>query len=240
MNAAEIRTYETIDRINNSKSKEFVYREFRGFISQHGFENFILTGMPDQEEDFERYISINGWSEEWYKLYIENEFYKNDPIAAHTRTSILPFRWSDVHVSKDDVRASNIMSLSKDFRMKDGYCIPFYKPKSQSSCITMSGEFTEINEEFRQSVQVISTFVHQIVEEINNKKDEENCILSEREKEVLKWASGGKTNWEIGVILGISSRTVHGHIQSAAKKLNTCNRTSTVVRAIRSGEIPLI
>lgn len=232
-------TKNVIDRINNSRSKEFVYLEFQKFILDYGFENFIFTGMPDQEQDFEKHIDINGWNEEWYKTYIDNDFYKYDPIAAHTRRSTIPFRWSDVHFSKDNTRASNIMNLSKEFRMKDGYCIPFYKPNAQSSCLTMSGEFIEITNEFRQSLQVIATFAYQIIEEMSVGSKVGNYTLSEREREILKWASCGKTNWEIGVILGISSRTVHGHIQNAAQKLNACNRTATVVKAIRNGEIPL-
>ncbi|WP_428697667.1 helix-turn-helix transcriptional regulator [Stappia sp.] len=238
--SAEARTYEAIGRIFRSKSKETVYLEIHNFISHYGFENFIFTGMPDQEEDFKSHIEINGWQEDWHDIYIENEFYKHDPIAAHTKRSILPFRWSEVHFPKENLMASNIMNLSKDFRMNDGYCIPFYKPNSQSSCITMSGEFIEANEEFRQSIQIVSTFAHHVIEEISNGGSKQKYKLSEREKEILKWASAGKTNWEIGVILGISNRTVHGHVQSAAKKLDACNRTSAVVRAIQTGEISLI
>jgi len=64
-------------------------------------------------------------------------------------------------------------------------------------------------------------------------------ILTEREKEVLRWALAGKTDWEIGVILRISERTARAHMTNAAKKLHAANRTSTVVQALRRGEISL-
>ena len=57
--------------------------------------------------------------------------------------------------------------------------------------------------------------------------------LTEREREVLQWLAGGKTDKEIGAILGISPRTVHKHLQRIYEKLGVENRTSAVVRATR-------
>ena len=43
--------------------------------------------------------------------------------------------------------------------------------------------------------------------------------LSEREKEVLAWVKRKKTSREIAAILGISKKTVKGHVYSATIKL---------------------
>lgn len=61
--------------------------------------------------------------------------------------------------------------------------------------------------------------------------------LTKREIECLEWASKGKTNWEISVILGVSKRTVVFHLQNASKKLDTSNRYHTVAQAIALGLI---
>jgi len=52
--------------------------------------------------------------------------------------------------------------------------------------------------------------------------------LSKREKEILHWISIGKTNIEIGEILGISSSTVKNHVYKIYKKLNVVNRAQAV------------
>ncbi len=57
--------------------------------------------------------------------------------------------------------------------------------------------------------------------------------LAPRELESLHWCSRGKTNWEIGQILGISERTVEHHISSAARKLQCSTRAQAVAQAIR-------
>ena len=48
--------------------------------------------------------------------------------------------------------------------------------------------------------------------------------LTPREKEVLNWVASGKRNREIGLILGISTRTAQKHVQSILNKLNVETR----------------
>ncbi len=55
--------------------------------------------------------------------------------------------------------------------------------------------------------------------------------LTEREIEVLREAARGLTNKAIGVRLGISDRTVQGHLRRIFEKLQVANRTEAVVRA---------
>ena len=56
--------------------------------------------------------------------------------------------------------------------------------------------------------------------------------LTPREREVLRYVAGGKTDRDIGDILAISRRTVHKHLQRIYEKLGVETRTAAVVRAI--------
>ena len=58
-------------------------------------------------------------------------------------------------------------------------------------------------------------------------------VLTNRQREVLTWAAVGKSAWETGEILGISSRTVEEHAQRALGRLGAVNRTQAVAIAIR-------
>jgi DNA-binding CsgD family transcriptional regulator len=62
-----------------------------------------------------------------------------------------------------------------------------------------------------------------------------DSCLTEREREVLHWLSGGKTDRDIGDILDISPRTVHKHLQRIYEKLGVETRTAAVVRAMSLG-----
>ena len=59
--------------------------------------------------------------------------------------------------------------------------------------------------------------------------------LTDRELEVLSLAAKGYTNKAIGVQLGISDRTVQGHLAKSFNKLQASSRTEAVMRAVSLG-----
>lgn len=61
--------------------------------------------------------------------------------------------------------------------------------------------------------------------------------LTDRELEVLSLAAKGFTNKAIGVQLGISDRTVQGHLAHIFAKLQASSRTEAVMRAVSMGWI---
>jgi DNA-binding NarL/FixJ family response regulator len=61
--------------------------------------------------------------------------------------------------------------------------------------------------------------------------------LTEREMEVLTLAGKGHTNKAIGLQLGISDRTVQGHLAKTYGKLQANSRTEAVMRAVSLGLI---
>jgi DNA-binding CsgD family transcriptional regulator len=60
----------------------------------------------------------------------------------------------------------------------------------------------------------------------------ESPVLTPREAEVLFWISQGKSNHDIGVILGAKTGTICKHVGHILSKLNVENRTSAAVVAL--------
>ncbi|OPY96066.1 helix-turn-helix transcriptional regulator [Bradyrhizobium sacchari] len=67
--------------------------------------------------------------------------------------------------------------------------------------------------------------------------DAQEVVLSERERQCLRWVEKGKSSWAIAVILSVSDNTVNFHIKNAMRKLDTTSRTQCVVEARRLGLI---
>lgn len=67
-----------------------------------------------------------------------------------------------------------------------------------------------------------------------------DAALSKREVECLRWAAAGKTNEEIGMILGLQRTTIRFHIRSAAGKLDAVNRDQTLFKAAQLGFLGMI
>src|SRR5574338_1154567 len=61
--------------------------------------------------------------------------------------------------------------------------------------------------------------------------------LTDRELDVLRLAAKGYTNKAIGIQLGISDRTVQGHLAHIFDKMGSTSRTEAVMRAVSFGWI---
>jgi len=68
---------------------------------------------------------------------------------------------------------------------------------------------------------------------------EQSGAVSAREMEVLRLATRGLSNQEIGKELHLSEHTVHGHMQHIFNKLQVSSRTEAVVCALKEGWVTL-
>jgi DNA-binding CsgD family transcriptional regulator len=58
-------------------------------------------------------------------------------------------------------------------------------------------------------------------------------MLTQREREILAWIAEGKSDWQIGQILNISSKTVNYHVENAKRKFAVATRIQAVIAALR-------
>lgn len=58
--------------------------------------------------------------------------------------------------------------------------------------------------------------------------------LTMRESQLLFWLTRGKSNREMGIISGISARTVDKHLQHVFEKMDVGSRHAAVVQAIEA------
>lgn len=62
--------------------------------------------------------------------------------------------------------------------------------------------------------------------------------VTARQLECLAWAGEGKTATEIGIILGISARTVEGHLAKVCEALGVRKRIQAAIKARELGVLP--
>jgi len=77
------------------------------------------------------------------------------------------------------------------------------------------------------------------IENIEGKNDDELQEehlqgISDREQEIIHWLRLGKTNFEISIILGISTNTVKNHLKRIFKKLDVSSRAQAVATCFPS------
>jgi RNA polymerase sigma factor (sigma-70 family) len=66
-------------------------------------------------------------------------------------------------------------------------------------------------------------------ESVPSPKSPALATLTPREREILDWLAEGKSNWEIGQIVGCSEETVKKHLQRTYRKLGVETRMHAAI-----------
>jgi len=87
------------------------------------------------------------------------------------------------------------------------------------------------------SGRLASRILREFAKRMNNEPADaaRDDALSEREKEVLVFASDGLTNREIAARLNLSENTIKYHFKNILEKLHLRNRAQAVAYAVQSG-----
>ena len=137
----------------------------------------------------------------------------------------------------------NIVQNSQpDFALRNYLSFPIKFSNNSSALLLLASSINDKTSDLTKpqlsQAREFALKIHQTAKNlINNSQSLPTLNLTKRENECLHWAAAGKTNWEIGAILGVSKRTVIFHLQNAAKKFNTSNRYHTIAYAIANGLI---
>ena len=216
-----------------------VVQLFETEIKACGFHAYIMAGLPQPGTALPDLTVANGWPPEWFEVYTRENFSIMDPVPRYGASTVQPFEWSEARYDKDsDPAAHLVMTRASEFRLMAGYCIPMHYDEG-GAVISLATEHLSLDPAAKSALQLIGVYAHNRIRTLARPEREKRDLLTAREREVLRWVAGGKTSWEISVILKISERTVKFHLVEASRKLNAVNRTSAVAKALARGLIKL-
>jgi LuxR family quorum sensing-dependent transcriptional regulator len=224
-----------IERLNGHTDVPAAMDALERAFSRFGFETIIVAGLPDPDQRFSHTVLAKRWPAEWFKLYTENNFDRVDPVVRHCRNSIHPFEWSEAPYDAElEPGAAEVMRRATDFRMVRGFLVPIHGPTGYEAGVSLGGVDLDLNARSKPTLHLMAMYAFERIRRLLNPAPDSPSPLTQREREVLAWASQGKSAWEIGEILHIAQRTAEQHLANAARKLGAVNRTHTVAIAIRN------
>lgn len=208
-----------------SKSYGFIYAGIGQIVNPAVLPNPICDyGITDFPEDFKE-----AWIE---KLYIIH-----DPVLRHALTCQSIFTWQDAYESATDF-GRKIFEEAKDYGMVDGVAIPVRIGRYPTGLVSLVHSSPNFSAEELARIQLVA--VHactQLIRILNAEQEDQTIVLTKREVEVLQYVAGGKTNWEVGKIFGITEDAIKMHMKNINRKLDASNRAHSVSIGIRLGQI---
>lgn len=173
-----------------------------------------------------------------------------DPLVHYAATRTLPMDWKQIMAQPDYQHRSYLRAMA--VRAQRGLLSGCTVPLSQASGILARLDLICDHDDEEADLCIrrylpYASLLGQVLldktRDLTRQEDDDlmdpdgGIPLTQRERECLLWASEGKTNAEIGALLGISERTVVYHVHHACEKLHARNRQHAVTKAILSRKL---
>jgi LuxR family transcriptional regulator, quorum-sensing system regulator BjaR1 len=233
------RAFEIIDKIDSASGLDQIIGILSSAGNSFGYENFSIAGLPMPGETIDPYIMACGWPDEWSTRYREQNYVHEDPIIRQVRQASKPFMWADAPLNSSDVGAKKVLDEATEFGLVEGFAVPIYTTHGFQAIVTFGANELKLDKSEQAALHLVAIYAHQAIRTLLPNGGKNNGFwqlekqLSLGEIECLKWIAAGKTACEVGIITGLSDRTVEHYIESVLRKLNATNRVQAVAEAIR-------
>ena len=228
-----------IDSLGRPTDLETISSALSRMLAEFGFDHFVFQDIPNAGQ-FAESVFCRRIPDEWFDLYIKENYSLVDPALKLASSSSAPFKWSEAPCDREqEPRAAEFLERVHDFGLEQGLVVPVRTRAGQAGLVWFGGSAPDFDEGVIPMLQLVAFCTFDRLRDLNSPPREHKPLLTQREREVLTWAAAGKTASEIGKILDITKRTVDYHLQSICRKYGAANRTHAVALGIRDGAIEL-
>jgi LuxR family transcriptional activator of bioluminescence operon len=207
-------------------------------ISEFNMEYFLF-GMASPSSITKTSIVIeDNFPKSWRDYYDSNSLAKIDPIVNYCLKNYSPINWAYFQEKNCSPEEINLFKKAKECGLAYGFSIPIHGSENQFGMLSMAASIDKTPDELFVSIMMAQTIIPAIQDALNrfiNPRISTKVKLTPREIECLKWASEGKSGWDMSKIMDCTERTILFHMNNAGKKLNANNRTQSIAKAILLG-----
>ena len=234
---------ETIEQsllVKNSSEMRNLLERLAHQLPTRGVVAGLIPAQPKVVKAGEVPFLNIGYSEEWLKKYLRNDYFSCDPIKRVRISGVDFMRWSDTFAQAASKLEKDYIHQAKEHDLHEGVTIGANRLSGGPiSFFSFIGNDLADSGRDHAILRYLSPYLHEAMCKAvpTATAAPKHPLLSQREIEVLSWAMAGKTNWEISMILNISERTVKFHIQNVMGKLQASSRAHAVAIALGEGLI---
>lgn len=189
-----------------------------------GFSNVVNATYPD----------------EWLYMYWKNGFADVDPVFKSALQAPGTQHWRNIYQNMSSDKELEFIGAAQQFGLCDGITTGSVDQTcGLATFCSFASEQPIDGKRLVPLVEYVGYYIHMALLRSAPKSlpETDRCVkeLTSREVTILNWMKNGKTNWEIGKILGVSERTIRFHIESIFAKLKVTSRSQAVATAMEHG-----
>jgi LuxR family quorum-sensing system transcriptional regulator CciR len=227
------------------KSEGELVRLLEDITAEMGFHYFALVNHVDLRSPRKNIIRFDNYPTSWARHFITEGLYAHDPILQASLTSNVGFAWVEVpRMINITSRHATILDNATKSGLGDGFTVPANIPGEYfGSCSFATKRGVAAPVANFPLAHLIGAFAYQAARRLKQERlqlREPPPSLTARQRDCLLWAMRGKTDWEIGQILGLHQETVSKHLDMARDRYDVTKRLPLAVQAIFDGQINIM
>ncbi|MEY2927041.1 MAG: hypothetical protein RL367_1518 [Pseudomonadota bacterium] len=183
-----------------------------------------------------------GFAPELIQRYLDPSVFEADPIPDYVMSAGHSMTWKQaISAQKLDPSQTDFVKEWIAHGLVDGIAVPLFGPNGRNSYSAFMFETKAQSFDQGLIARVIDSaqFTHRKICALVARDLRRPVKVSNRESEVIYWMARGKSNNDIGTILGISHGTVDTFVRRLYAKLEVNDRVSAVVQGMGRGLVSI-
>lgn len=236
--------------LTNQTTKFTDFADIRGLLDEAtsalGFDHYaLIRHVWDRPASIDA-VRIVDYPKGWLEMMAKHGYLKDDPGLRASEKTVAPFDWSALpRLLSLTPRQEHIVEEAKRAGLGNGFIVPLHMPGEYSGSCTFAVKVgRDIPIANYPAAQFVASYAFEaarrLVRTAKADHGKTNGVgstpsITPRQQDCMVLAAQGKTDWDIGKVLGISGVTVHKHLEAIKKRYGVSTRTQLVVRALFDG-----
>lgn len=219
------------DVVSAAESVQHIGQAFLSCINQFAYENLAVFDATKSDSFASSQVFLSNETRKEFMALNRQIPFADHPIVARAKSSDRPCDLQDVRLESDIPLEQWEMSLPPHLLGRRAVVLPVHREGELKLLVGAAGLNADTSPPVRAALHTCAHVMYdrmKLIEELS----EQQSVLTKREAECLYWASKGKTDAEVGQILGIAQRTVRFHIGNAKQKLNADTRIQAIAKKV--------
>lgn len=230
--------FDEITALNACDTPAAIWRYALKIARKYGFRATIYACPPPHKRptDPDTIIRYSGLSTtEFQKFAIDGLIGQGHLTTNNSLLKAGAFRWSDIaNVTKQSKAFHKLKKDANILGIDDGWVFPVFGPQARNGIASYGKPVHQalMNKKIGGQFFIFAQMAHLRLCQLTSDLYNIEKPLSKREMQIIAWAAKGKSNSEIGTILGLSAGSIDSYMRRAFEKLGVHDRTSASVKAI--------
>lgn len=226
------------EAIDRCADREALHALLAGACRELGFDHFALLHHAAPRSGSPARLRLDNYPGAWVDRMKARTLCRVDPVHAACLATNVGFSWDSIPGSALAADQRRAFEEAGRHGLRVGFTVPIHLPgQPAASCSFAARSTISLGHERTMAAECIAAHGFRAAHRLLGPAPAARPRLSRRELQCVALVAAGKSDWEIGRILGISEETVRTYVKSARAAYDVTTRTQLAVQALRDGTI---